>query len=85
MGTGKTSLLLYSNILLWEMRKKIVFKMRYWASQVVLVVPVCKCRRREMQVQSLGPEDLLEEGMATAPVFLPGESHGQRSLAGFSS
>ena len=38
MGTGKTSLLLYSNILLWEMRKKIVFKMRYWASQVVLVV-----------------------------------------------
>ena len=28
--------------------------------------------------------DLLEEGVATHPVFLPGESHGQRSLAGYS-
>ena len=31
-------------------------------------------------VQSLGPEDPLEMGMATTLVFLPGESHGQRSL-----
>ena len=29
----------------------------------------------------LGQEDPLEEEMAT-PVFLPGESHGQRSLVG---
>ena len=35
-------------------------------------------------VQSLGQEDPLEEGLATIPVFLPGESHGQRSLAGHS-
>ena len=35
---------------------------------------------QEMQVQSLGQEDPLEEGMATIPVFLPGQSHGQRSL-----
>ena len=36
--------------------------------------------------QSLGWEDPLEEGMATqpTPVSLPGESHGQRSLAGYS-
>ena len=34
----------------------------------------------ETQVQSLGWEDPLEKGMATTPVFLPGESHGQRSL-----
>ena len=34
-----------------------------------------------MQVQPLGWEDPLEEGMATTAVFLPGESHGQRSLA----
>ena len=27
-------------------------------------------------------EDPLEKEMATPPVFLPGESHGQRSLAG---
>ena len=35
----------------------------------------------EMWVRSLGEEDPLEEGMA---VFLPGESHGQRRLAGYS-
>ena len=30
---------------------------------------------------SLGREDPLEEEMALTLVFLPGESHGQRSLA----
>ena len=35
----------------------------------------------ETQVQSLDWEDPLEKGMATHPVFLPRESHGQRSLA----
>ena len=37
-----------------------------------------------MQVQSLGWEDPLEEGMVTHFVFLPGEWHGQRSLLGYS-
>ena len=37
-----------------------------------------------MRVRSLGGEDPLEEGMTTPPLFLPGESHGQRSLAGYS-
>ena len=37
-----------------------------------------------MWVQSLGWEDLLEKGMTTHSVFLPGESHGQRSLEGHS-
>ena len=37
---------------------------------------------QEMQVQSLDWEDPLEKGMATTPVFLPGKSYGQRSLAG---
>ena len=32
------------------------------------------------QVQSLGQEDLLEEAWQPTPVFLPGESHGHRSL-----
>ena len=36
-----------------------------------------------MQVQSLGWEDPLEEGMEPTPVFLPGESHAQRSLVGY--
>ena len=36
-----------------------------------------------MWVQSLGQEAPLEEEMATTPVFLPGESQGQRSLVGY--
>ena len=39
---------------------------------------------QETYVQSLGQEDPLEEGMATHSVFLPGESQGQRNLAGYS-
>ena len=31
-----------------------------------------------------GLERSPEKGMATIPVFLPGESHGQRRLAGYS-
>ena len=38
---------------------------------------------QETQVQSLNQEDPLEEDVATHPVLLPGESHGQRSLAGY--
>ena len=43
------------------------------ASQVALVV----------KTLSLGQEDPLEEGIATHSIFLPEESHGQRSLAGY--
>ena len=32
----------------------------------------------------LGQEDPLEEECQPTPVFLPGESHGQRSLVGYS-
>ena len=39
---------------------------------------------QEIWVQSLSPEDLLEEEMATTPVFLPEKSHGWRSLVGYS-
>ena len=50
--------------------------------------PACQCRRRKRQgFNPGGQEDPLEEGMATqqpTSVFLPGESHGQRSLAGYS-
>ena len=38
----------------------------------------------EAQFQSLDQEDPLEKERATAPVFLPGKSHGQRSLMGYS-
>ena len=39
---------------------------------------------QETWVQSLGWEDPLEEGLEPTPVFLPGESRGQRSLVGYS-
>ena len=39
---------------------------------------------QETWVWSLGWEDPLEKGMAAHPVVLPGESHGQRSLVGYS-
>ena len=39
---------------------------------------------QEMWVQSLGQADPLEKQMAPTPVFLPGKTHGQRSLAGYS-
>ena len=39
---------------------------------------------RETQVQPLSLEDPLEKEILPTLVFLPGESHGQRSLAGYS-
>ena len=40
---------------------------------------------QDTQVQSLGQEDSLEKKMAVHTVFLPGKSHGQRRLVGYSS
>ena len=37
-----------------------------------------------MQVRSLGQEDALQEGTATHSSILAGETHGQRSLVGYS-
>ena len=39
----------------------------------------------ETRVQSLSWEDLLEKEMTTHSSILVGKSHGQRSLAGYSS
>ena len=39
---------------------------------------------QETQVHSLDGEDPLEEEWQSTPVFLPGESHGQRSLMDYS-
>jgi len=38
----------------------------------------------ETWAQSLGSEDCLGRDWLPIPVFLPEESHGQRSLAGYS-
>jgi len=53
-----------------------------WASKAALVVKNCQCRRRGFDpwVGKLP----WRRGWQPTPVFLPGESHGQRSLAGYS-
>jgi len=61
----------------------IVRNFKFWASLVVQTVknlPVVQ----ETRVRSLGQEDPLEKGITPAPVFMSGESHGQRSLVGYS-
>ena len=47
----------------------------YWVSLPLFFIVI---------LESLGWEDPVEKGMATSPGFLPGESHGQRILAGHS-
>ena len=60
------------------------YPLRYsWASLVAQTVKNPPAMR-ETWVYSLGWEDPLETGMATYSIFLPGESHGQRSLLGYS-
>ena len=54
------------------------------ASLVVQQQRICQ-PMQEMRIQSLGPEDPLEEGMATHSSILAGESHEQRSLVGNNS
>ena len=51
-------------------------------AQLVKNLPAME-ETQETWIQSLGRTDPLEEEMST-PVFLPGESHGQRSLGGYS-
>ena len=52
-----------------------------WASLVAQIIKNLPATQ-EMQIQSLDWEHPLEKKMAPTPVFLPGEFHGQRSLAG---
>ena len=56
---------------------------REGASQVAQWERIC-VPIQEAKFRSLGQEDPLEKEMATHPVFLPGESHGLRRLAGYS-
>ena len=42
------------------------------------------CNAGDPRVQPLGQEDPLEKGMATTPVLLPGEFHGERGLGSYS-
>ena len=55
----------------------------YWASLVTQMVKNLPAMQ-ETQVQSPGWEDPQRREWIPTPVFLPGEFHGQRSLAGCS-
>ena len=59
-------------------------RLDYRASQMALVVKNSPANAETHICVSVGREDPLEEGMATHPVFLPGKSHRQRSLVGYS-
>ena len=60
--------------------KAIVFIARGFPGGSVIKNPPAK---QEIWVHFLGREDILEKETALTPVFLPGDSHGQRSLAGY--
>ena len=45
--------------------------------------PPAMQKTQETRVRSLGGEDPLEKEMATTPVFLPEEFHGQRILLAY--
>ena len=54
-----------------------------WASQVALVVKNPLVNGGDTQFPSLGSEDPWRRAWQPTPVFLPGESHGQRGLVGY--
>ena len=66
-----------------EIQYEVHFKERsrkdFLAAQLVKRLPTMQ----ETWVQSLGREDLLEKEMQPTPGFLPGKSHGRRSLVGY--
>ena len=55
-----------------------------WASLVGQRKRICQ-PMQEICVRSLGREDLWRRRWQPTPVFLPGESQGQRSLVGYSA
>jgi len=71
------------DIISWDFYRK--FKKR-WTSQIVLVVnnpPAIAGFARDVgSIPGLG-RFLWRRGWQLTPVFLPGESHGQRSLEGY--
>ena len=57
--------------------------MNSWTSLVAQMVKILPAMR-ETSVQSLDWEDPWRREWQPTPVFLPGESHGQRSLVDYS-
>ena len=66
--------------------EKKIFRLPFDTYRTSLVAQMVKNLSAEQQtwVQSLGGEDPCRREWQPNPVFLPGESYGQRSLAGYS-
>ena len=67
-----------------EPLEKVGYPLQYSLASLVAQVVKNPPAMQETPVRFLGWEDPVEKGMATTPEFLPGEFHGQRSLAGYS-
>ena len=65
------------------LRKELGFYSEYNGNSQVAVIKNPPAMQK-MQIQSLGQEDPWRRKWRLTPVFLPGKSHGQRSLAGYS-
>ena len=61
-----------------------VSKQPHWASYVALVVKNLLANAGDMGFNLWVEKSLWRRKWQPVPVFLPGESHGQRSLAGYS-
>ena len=68
---------------LWE-EKKVLLSLMVFPSGSAVKNPLVMQETQETQVQSWGEEDPRRRKWQFTPVFFPGESHGQRSLAGYS-
>ena len=66
--------------MLWCPEPSLGFPMEVMVTQTVKRLPTM----REIRVQSLGREDLLEKKWQPTPVFLPGKSLGRWNLVAYS-
>ena len=76
---GKQILCWRHHLLLW----RICIESLWWASQVVLVVKNLPANTGDVRDTGSIPGSGKRGAWQSTPVFLPGESHGQRSLAGY--
>ena len=78
----KKPLMIFVQVCICDMKGKII-TMASLVAQLKKKPPAIQ-ETWETWVRSLCQEDPLKKEMATTPVFLPGEFHGQKSLAGYS-
>ena len=67
-----------------ELKKIKLNSLAIGSSSVVKNLPAMQ-KTQEKRVRSLGQEDPLEKEMELTPVLLPGKSHGQRRLMGYTT